>query len=172
MFIVALWQRINDIAKIFLPTATAVLFALMSVIPWPLPYFGPIAPSLALIAVYYWAVHRPDLFSPGVVFLVGIFNDAVNDLPFGASALIFVAAHQLVLSQRRLFVRQSFFMLWFGFALTMFCASIGQWGVISIYGWQAQPVLPVFLQCLLTIAIFPLPAWVLIRIQRTFITNS
>lgn len=172
MFTSALWQRINDIVQAFLPTIVAVFFALISVIRWPLPYFGPVTPSLVLVAVYYWAVHRPDLFRPGIVFLVGLFNDAINSLPLGLSALVFVAVHQLVLTQRRLFVRQSFFMLWFGFVLTMFCAMVGQWLVLSMYNWQIQPAMPVFMQSMLTIAIFPLPAWILIKIQRNFLAHN
>src|SRR5581483_8432401 len=116
MFAVIL-QRVDTGARLALPFAITLLFALLGVVAWPLPYFGQVAPPLALIAVYYWAVHRPDLFRPYMAFLIGILNDVLHDLPLGLSALIFVGMHQLVYSQRRFFAGHSFFMMWWGFAL-------------------------------------------------------
>src|ERR1700677_1114140 len=96
-----LLQRLDSGARLALPFAVTLLFVLLGVVAWPLPYLGEVAPPLALIAVYYWAIHRPDLFRPYMAFLVGLLNDALHYLPLGLSALVFVGMHQLVFSQRR-----------------------------------------------------------------------
>jgi len=160
------WQRFDQGARFAVPFASALLFALAGVIAWPLPYFGAVAPPLALIAVYYWAIHRPDLFRPGMAFAIGLLNDVLHFLPLGLSALIFVAAHQLVWRQRRFFAGHSFFMLWWGFALTMVVAMLAAWLLQMLLRWQILPFGPVLWQALLAIALFPLPCWLLIRLQR------
>ena len=168
----ALWQRLDQGARLVVPFASACGFALIGVIAWPLPSFGEVAPPLALIAVYYWAIYRPDLFRPGMAFAIGLLNDALHFLPLGLTALVFVGVHQLVLRQRRFFAGHSFFVVWWGFALTALIAMFAEWALLCIVRWQMFPVLPVLLQTLLAIVIFPLPSWLLIRLQRAALTAS
>jgi len=160
------WQRLDSGARMILPFGTAILCTLLGVIAWPLPWFGTVAPPLALMAVYYWAIHRPDLFRPSMAFTIGLLHDAVNFLPLGLSALLFVAAHQVIFHQRRFFAGHSFFMMWFGFALTVFIVMGAEWGLQGLILWHALPVLPVLMECLLAVILFPLPCWFLIKLQR------
>jgi rod shape-determining protein MreD len=165
------WQRFDQGARLTLPFSTAVAFALLSAIAWPLPYLGTVAPPLALIAVYYWAIYRPNLFRPGMAFLIGLLNDALHMLPLGLSALLFVVAHQLVWRQRRFFAGHSFFMLWWGFALTALVVMLASWLLQMLLRWHGMPFGPVLWQTLLAIALFPLPCWVLIRLQRAILSG-
>jgi len=160
------WQRLDQGARLSLPFVTALFCTLLSVIAWPLPHIGPIAPPFALVAVYYWALHRPDVFGAGSAFLIGLLFDLVNFLPPGISAFLFVMAHYIVLRQRRFFIGHSFFMMWAGFALTASAVMGGQWLLVSLVRWQLVPVLPLLLQSLLVILSFPLPCWLFIRLQR------
>ena len=167
-----LWQRLETGARHLSPLLIAVLFTLAGVVPWPLPYIGPVVPSLSLIAIYYWTTHRPDVFGSAAVCMLGLLQDAINFQPLGLSALIFVVIHQLIISQRRFFVGHSFFMLWSGFSLTMLTTMMAHWIILSLYNWQWITFMPVLLQALLTIALFPLPAWVLIQLQRVILTQE
>src|ERR1700679_278021 len=101
-------QRFDTGARLALPFVTAFLCVLFGVIVWPLPWLGPVVPPLALMAVYYWAIHRPDLFCPSLAFIIGLLNDILSGLPPGLSAFLFVAAHQVVFRQRRFFAGHSF----------------------------------------------------------------
>jgi rod shape-determining protein MreD len=168
----AVLQRLDSAARMALPFATALLCTLLGVIAWPLPWFGAVAPPLALMAVYYGAIHRPDLFRPGMAFVIGLLHDTINFLPLGLSALLFVAAHQLIFRQRRFFAGHSFFMMWWGFALTVLIVMAAEWLLQGLIGWQLLPVLPVVMQCLLAIVLFPLPCWLLIRLQRAALSQS
>jgi rod shape-determining protein MreD len=161
-----LWQRLDNGARAMLPFASALFCLLLGVVAWPLPWFGAVAPPLALMAVYYWAIHRPDLFRPSMAFAVGFLNDAVNFLPLGLSAFVFVAAHQVIFRQRRFFAGHSFFMMWWGFALTVITVMAAEWLLQSLIGWQMLPVMPVLMQCVLAIVLFPLPCGLLIWLQR------
>ena len=160
------WQRLDQGARLGLPFITAILCALLGVIAWPLPWLGTVAPPLALMAIFYWTVHRPDLFGPGMVFVVGLLNDIVNYLPVGLSALVFVAAHQVILRQRRFLTGHAFFMMWTGFTLTLVAVMVAEWVLICLIHWQLNPPLPVLMQIGLAACFFPLPCWLLIRLQR------
>lgn len=168
------WQRLDSGARLTLPFATTLLCTLLSVMTWPLPNLGPVAPPLALMALYYWTLHRPDLFRPSMAFLIGLLNDAINSLPLGMSAFLFVAAHQLVLQQRRFFTGHSFFMMWFGFVLTVLTVIFAQWVMLMLLQphWKWIPLAPVMMQCVLAIVIFPLPCWLLIRLQRAALSSN
>lgn len=149
-----------------------MIFIGASVLVLPVPYLGGIAPMLGLVAIYYWAIYRPDLLRPFLVFLLGLFNDLLQLLPIGLSALLFLALYQLVLSQRRLFVGQAFPIVWMGFVVVALLASVAQWAVVSWVGGQGLSLQPVFLQFLLTVFLFPLPVWILILLQRAFLTQE
>ncbi len=168
----AVWSRIEQGARRILPLATALLFILIGVVAWPIPYLGAVAPSLGLVAVYYWAIHRPDLFHLPSVFLLGVLQDAIHFLPLGLSALVFVAVHQLALSQRRFFAGHAFHMLWTGFAIVAVAAMLCNWLILSLYNGHGVAFLPVLLQTALTVILFPLPAWVLIRLHRAALSQG
>jgi rod shape-determining protein MreD len=165
-----LWQRLDLWLRIAVPTATALLMTLLSVCAWPLPYLGPVMPPLAFIALYYWATHRPDLFPPSIAFILGLLNDIINGLPMGISAFLFTLAHQIIWRQRRFFSGHSFIMLWSGFALAALTLMVAQWALMALVCWQITPLLPILVQAALAIILFPMPCWIMIRLQRSVLS--
>ena len=161
-----IWQRLEHGGRLAVPLLSAVVCVLLGSIVWPLPYLGSVAPPLALMAIYYWALHRPDLLRPGMVFVIGLLHDVVNFLPLGLSAMLFVAAHQLIYRNRRFFVGHSFLMMWSGFILTVTGTMFLQWLLMCLIRWQMIPVLPIMMQMGFAIVFFPLPCWLLIALQR------
>lgn len=155
-----------------IPLLTALIFLVFSTFTWPIPHWGSIAPSLGLAAVFYWSIYRPDLFRPMAVFALGLMNDILHFLPIGLSACVFLTVHQLSYTNRRFFIGQVFYMLWTGFIVATLLSMVMTWSVMSFYNAQLMPILPVIMQSLLTLAIFPLPAWILIKLQRIFLTRE
>lgn len=167
------WQRLDQGGRLALPFMTVVACALLGSIIWPLPFLGSAPPPLALMAIYYWALHRPDLFRPGMAFVIGLLNDIINfPHDIGLSALLFVVAHQLVFRNRRFFVGHSFLMMWSGFMLTAMGVILLQWLLLSVFHWQLVPIVPVLMQMLFASALFPLPCWLLIALQRLMLNSD
>ncbi len=166
------WQRLDTWLRACLPAAVALLMTLLSVAKWPLPHLGEVMPPLAFIALFYWSTHRPDLFPPAVAFFIGLLNDIVHDMPLGVSAFLFTIAHHNIWRQRRFFAGHSFLMLWSGFAIISSLLMIAQWCLIGLVKWEAAPLLPVLTQTVLGIVLFPLPCWVLIRLQRSLLSAT
>ena len=65
-------------------------------VPLRLPDVSPVVPALALVAVYYWAVHRPSLMPAWVVFLIGLFQDLLSGGPVGVGILSLLLVFALV----------------------------------------------------------------------------
>lgn len=167
---VGIWQKLDHTGRNLLPFAVTVLMMLLAMAPTQVPGLSALAPPLTLMAVFYWAIHRPDLLRPIVVFLIGLLQDLLSGLPLGLSALVFTLAYWAVLTQRRFFLGNSFLLLWWGFGMVAFAAAAVQWIVYSLSFVTVLTVRPVLFQAMLAIAIFPLPAWLLMRIHRAFLS--
>ena len=85
-----LWQRLDKTGRNLAPFAVTVMLALIGLVPVPAPGYAPVAPFLTAIAIYYWAIHRPDLMRPGTAFLIGLLQDLLTGGPLGVNALVLV----------------------------------------------------------------------------------
>jgi rod shape-determining protein MreD len=153
-------------ASDLVPMASSFAFALFAVLPIPVPYYSVAAPALTLIAVYYWMVFRPDLMPAIGLFALGIVNDALAGAPLGVSSLIYLVAQPALLSQRRFLIGQPFWLLWSGFALLAPPAILFQWIALSLLREAPLAPLSTVASGALTILLFPLFAYVLVRLQR------
>jgi rod shape-determining protein MreD len=165
------WSRLDPFLRRLIPLLTTALALLCNLTPWPLPHFGDIAPPFVLMAVYYWSIHRPDLLGALPCFLIGLFLDFAFGVPLGLHALLFVVVHGLLISQRRFFVGHAFVMSWVGFAGVAVMSALLSYGGISLFGDGDIKLIPLLLQAVMAILVFPLPAWFFISVQRKFLTN-
>jgi rod shape-determining protein MreD len=168
-----IWQRDTGTLTKLVPVLTTLLFVIVSMLPFHIPGFGSIAPSFALMAVFHWTIYRPDLFPLGAVFGIGLFLDLLNGTPYvGLSALIFLLARTVVLSQRRMFFQAPFLVLWIGFlALTASCF-LFEWAFVSMLQFTPlQPRLFIF-QAVITVACFPIGSYFLALAHRAVPTTE
>lgn len=163
------WSKLDSWARQLTPFGLTVLLLLVGVVPLHVPGFGAVAPVLPLIAVFYWALYRPQLMPAAAVFVIGFLQDALTGTPIGVSAGVFVIVHGIVNTQRRFFFGKSFAIVWLGFALVSTGAFVATWVLVSaFYGVLIQPQ-ALFFQALLTLGCFPLLSWALLRWQLAFL---
>lgn len=160
------WQQLDMVARQSLPFLLALSVVLVSVVPLQIPSFSQVMPWLALVAVYYWSAHRPDLLPAGAVFAVGVFHDLVAGTVLGVGALILVLVHAAVVSQRRFFMSRSFLVIWFGFVLIAAGAMALAWLINAVVAGVLLDPRPAVFQLLTTIAAYPLLGWVFAWVQR------
>ncbi len=166
---VTFWQYLDKAGRNLAPIAVTVMMMLLGMVPLRIPFYTGVAPALTLMAVYYWAIHRPDLLRPSAVFAIGLLQDLLSGGPLGLSALMLVCAHWMVLTQRRFFLANSFALLWFGFVLIVIGAAALQWVVVCALSASILPFIAPLFQALLTLALFPMFAWLFIRVHRAFL---
>ncbi len=163
------WQRLDAIARSATPSLAVLMLVLVSVTPLPIRAYGAVAPLLPMIGIYYWAIYRPDLLPFVVVFLAGLLLDLLTGAPLGVHSFAFLLCHGLVFTQRHFMVGRSFVALWCGFVVVQLLASLLEWVVFSLYSGAALRLSPALFSGLITIALFPLFAWLLMQVQRGFL---
>lgn len=160
------WQRLDTLARHMVPALTGLVAVLVMAVPAQTPALTLIAPWLSLAVVYYWIVYRPDLMNAVVVFGIAVIQDLLLGPWPGLNSLVFLAVYGIVLLQRRLILRGGFPMLWFSFAWVGLGAEVGAWLAMSLLNLQAMPVTAPLFRVGMTVAVFPVVAWVLMRIHR------
>lgn len=161
-----LWQRLDLVARQITPFLVTLLLVMLALVPLRVPNLAPIVPWLALVAVYYWTVYRPDLMPPLAVFGIGLFHDLATGTNVGVGALLLLLVHVAVLSQRRFFVSRSFLIIWIGFSVIAAGAMLLMWMVICTLEGELLSPRPVVFQYLITVAAYPPMAWLFTGVQR------
>jgi len=161
------WQRLDFVARIMTPLLVSLCLVVVSVIPLRLPEASFVVPMLALMAVYYWGLHRADLLPAPAIFVIGFLQDILSGGPLGINTLIFLAAYGICVSQRRFFYAKSFLVVWWGFMVVAAGALIVEWVLISAFVEALISPRPAYFKYLMTIALYPVVAWLFARMQRT-----
>jgi rod shape-determining protein MreD len=167
-----LLQRMDMTARNLLPLGFALVALLVGAVPLYLPGYGAVAPNLALLVVFYWAVYRPDLFPPAVAFAVGLIQDALMGTPLGLNALVLLSVHGVVVTQRRFFQGKSFAVIWWAFSIIAFGAAFLGWLLIMALNGALIDPLPGVFAVLLTVAVHPLVTWLLARIHHAILPTD
>ncbi len=156
----------------FGPVFLTVVLIFFSVLPLPLPFYGLFAPSFALMSVYFWTVHRPELMPQSAVFVMGLLQDVLMGTPLGVNAVVLLVAHMAVLSRRRGLVGHPFWFLWWGFALLAPAAMALTWILMSILNSGGLSIDVAIFAAIMAILAFPPLAWILIAIQRIILEED
>ena len=148
------------------PPALTLMLVLVGLIPVGLPYVDPVTPAFAVIAVYYWSIYRPEYLPAGVVFVLGLVQDALGGTPLGMSSLVLLAVLGVGVSQRRVFIGKSVLVEWWGFLLVGSGAIAASWVVASLFYETIIDPRPAITQAVISVAAYPCVAWLFVRAQR------
>lgn len=159
-------QRVDLWLRQATPVALTVLLTILSAVPIGVPGYTAVVPAYTAMAAFYWAVFRPDLQPPFAVFLIGVLQDILVATPLGMTALSLMVVHGLAVSQRRALLGKPFVLAWFGFVLIHALASFVVWLLASMLVLQPIGPEPVVFQYLVTVTLFPVVAWVFVRVHR------
>jgi rod shape-determining protein MreD len=163
-----LWHRLDVVARSISPFFVTLLLVLAGMLPLRIVDLSPIVPALALIGVFFWSVHRPDLMPIWAVFLIGLVQDLLTGGIIGPGIVGLLIAHAFVVWQLRFFLAASFAVIWVAFMLVA-AAALGVTWLLTCVGLliYVDPA-PLFFQYLVTLAFYPCLAWAFLRGQRLF----
>ena len=162
----ALWNRLDVWARRLIPAGLSVVLVLVTVVPFPIPGYGAMVPMLALASIFFWAIHRPGLLPPVVVFVIGLVQDILTGALVGSGAVVLLLVYGLIVSQRIVFRNKSFLVVWWGFMMVAFGAGALNWLFASAFAGQLIFPGAALFQVLVTIAIYPLLTSILHRVHR------
>jgi rod shape-determining protein MreD len=166
------WQRLDALARHLAPFALAFLLVLAGAVPLHLPHFGDISPHFALLAVYYWAVHRPAVLPAGAVFVLGLFSDLLGAAPLGVGTAVLLGVYAVVVSQQRFLAGQSFMGVWSGFAVVCASAFAAIWALSSLLAGTMIDGRAAVFAALLNVAIYPAMGYVFAHAQRSLLRQA
>ncbi len=166
------WVQLDSWARNMTPFGLTLIMVIVSMVPMHVPEYARVVPLLSLMAIYHWAVFRPELLPAFAVFVIGLLQDILSGTPVGVHALVFLIVYGLILSQRRFLAGKSFAVVWLGFSLVASGAAVLSWILVSAYNVVLVDPRPVFFQYLMTLGTFPLLGWFLLRWQNAILGHK
>jgi rod shape-determining protein MreD len=157
--------RFTRIIWAVVPTLTVATAIFFTILPYGQVWGRFPTPALALIPIYYWTIHRPQLIPPAVVFLLGLAQDFATAGPVGLWPVVYLITYSVTLSQRTEIEGLPMRFAWAAFAgVTLLGLFVGWFGA-SIYNGGFLSAVPMALQALTTAVLFPILGWPLVFIE-------
>ena len=145
---------------------------LLSYIPINVSIFNNIRPDLGLACIYFWMLHRPDLFGVTEIVFLGVINGAISSALPGAGLLAYLVMYVLVYNTQKFFNAKSFVVIWYGFMALALSTLLIKWMVVSVYYSQFLPVSMLMFSYFIGVALYPLMSIVLAFVQNKFIQDD
>ncbi len=159
-----LLQRMDGTARRFVPLGVTLILMLFALTPTYIPGLANITPMYALMAVYFWAIYRPDLLGYGATFSIGVLEDLVAGTPLGSGALVLLLCQRVVFHQQKFFNNKPFGVIWLAFATVAVGAGLLRWlcvGLVAPSGFT--PIGQTFTSILMSVAMYPVVGWFLAK---------
>lgn len=116
-------------------------------------------PMVDIMAIYYWTSYRPQVMPDWFVFILGILRDIMEGLTIGVSPFIYLLTRFIVLASKDLYKKQTFIIVWQGFAIVSLIAITGKWLLVSFIIDMPLVFTSAIMQFVLSIAMYPLFHW-------------
>lgn len=159
-------ENLKNYLQRLTPLLFSIFLVLLSYVPFDFPAGSNIRPAVGMVCVYYWMIHRPDLFNLLSVYILGLIEDIVSSVPLGANIFTLLVLYILLNNLARFFNAKPFIITWYGFAILSFIAFFAKWLMVSIYYGQFLPVWVVLFSYLVSIAAYPV-----LSLMNAFVQN-
>jgi len=163
-------RRLDIAARVSFPAGLTVLLMLLTEAPLGLTGQSALQPAVALGCVWFWSIHRAHLMSPPVVFVIGLLLDLLAYLPFGVGTLMLLSCHGIAVVLRRVLLPRGFGVIWLTFIPVAAAAALLTWLLVMVLMVRFLSPAPVFLQAIITIALYPALA-VALGVAERSVTN-
>ena len=151
----------------FLPFVTSVVWVLVFYVPINAFIVNTLRPDVGLVCVFFWTLHRPDVFNLFSAYFLGLIIDIITSAPFGSNIFSFLVMYLLVANLTAYFNAKPFVVTWYGFALFCLFTMFARWLLVSVYYSQFLPLTSLIFSLLATIACYPV-----IGLVNAFVQNS
>ena len=133
-----------------------MLFVVFNVSDIQIAGFSKLIPLFDLMMVFYFAVFR-QVFLLWFIFLLGLWNDALNGNPLGLTPLCYIALIKIFVAlNQRLVIRENFKQIWQQFIGFAACFLLLKWLALSIFNGSFYSLVTIFVQFILTISVYVL----------------
>lgn len=155
-----------------LPLISSVFLLFISYIPLDIPLSNNIRPAVGMICVYFWLLHRPDIFNLLSVYILGLIEDIITSAPFGSNIFALLVLYVLVTNLAKYFNAKPFTIIWLGFAVLSLITFFSRWLLVSVYYSQFLPLSIVMFSFLVTAASYPILSVINVFVQNKLMTDE
>lgn len=155
-----------------LPLLTSILLVMLSFVPLDFAAANNMRPAAGLICVFFWMIHRPDVFNLVSVYILGLVIDVISSAPFGSNIFAMLVMYLLVSNMAAFWNGKPFVVTWYGFALLAMITMLSRWLLVSVYYSQFLPLSLLMFNLLFTIAFYPVLSLVNAFVQNTLMRDE
>lgn len=155
-----------------LPLLSSAVFLLFAYVPLNVAMFNNVRPDLGLVCIYFWLLHRPDLFGLTSIVFLGLLSSAVSSALPGISLLAYLVMYVLVYNTQKLFNAKPFVVVWYGFMALSLAVLLVKWLAASIYYSRFLPLSMLMFGYFIAVAVYPLVSMILAFVQNKFIQEE
>ncbi len=159
-------QRGIALRRFLLPILSTLLLILLFLLPWGGIALSSLASAIALIAIFYWSLRRPEAISPWSAAIIGLCHDLLGLAPLGVGLVVFTIAQAAIAGQRKRLDGMPFLFVWAVFALTAAVAVALAWLLAGLSAGSLLPVPPLLRLYLGAFLLYPPLAYWLSRLER------
>lgn len=141
-------------ARRTVPVLTLAVAGLLDLVPWSSSHAPPPAPSLLLVTAAFWALERPELIPPWLLFGLGLGVDLVAGAPPGVTSLTLIAVALVLRAGRQEIRAQAPLVRWLSAGLAVTLGLGLRHGLMAVWRGAWFPLLPTILDGGLSVAIY------------------
>jgi rod shape-determining protein MreD len=162
----SIWRQLDAAARWAMPTAMLAFGLFLLGLPLHIPGQALLRPAYAMGCVYFWSLFRPASLPIPLTGLIGLLLDLMGVTPPGLWALLLILLQSATLLSRRRLVPSRFLFTWAAFTGFAAAASLLAWALQSALGLTLLPAWPTGLEILVSAALYPALAAMLVRAHR------
>jgi cell shape-determining protein MreD len=132
----------------------AILFVILNVSDIRIAGLSNLIPLFDLMIVFYFASFT-NVFAIWFIFLLGIWNDALNGNPLGVTPLCYILLLKLFsLLNSKMLIRETFTQVWQQFIAFCFLFLMMKWLILSAFGGLFYPLINPVVQFVLSSVVY------------------
>lgn len=155
-----------------LPLFFSAVMLLLSYMPFNVLLPTRIHPAVGVICVYYWMLHRPDVFNLFSVFILGFLEDLLSAAPLGSNVFQLLILYVLISNWLKYFNGKPFEVMWIGFVPAALVSMLARWFAVSVYYGQFLPLDMLSFSFLITVAAYPIISLVNVFVQNKLMADE
>ena len=96
-------ENIKSLVQRTVPFLLSLIFVLFGYVPASLGGSADLRPAAGMICVFYWVLHRSDLFNMFSVFFLALIADFLSSAPLGAEIISYLTVYVCVSNLSKFF---------------------------------------------------------------------
>jgi cell shape-determining protein MreD len=146
----------RSITKVITLYLIAILFVIVNLSNIKIAGFASLIPLFDLMMVFYFGIFK-NTFPIWFIFLLGIWNDALNGNPLGTTALCYIVLIKFfLLLNSKMLIKENFIQVWKQFVSFCFLFLFMKWVFLSIFSGMAYSIVTPLVQLALSTSLYVL----------------